>query len=71
LEDLTQDTIRARLTDAKTLAYLIIDRCASNIFDPVSIRNTELQFMRFFDESIDALVRDQCDCCNPILKLSE
>ena len=63
MEDLSHDTVLARLIDAKSLAYLIIDRCASNIFDPDSISNTDLQFVRFFDESIDELVRDLCDCC--------
>lgn len=45
-----------QVTDVKTLAYLIIDRCACNVYDPESIKNPDMQFLRQFDESIDNLV---------------
>jgi hypothetical protein len=71
MDDLAQDSIRSRLVDAASLAYLIIDRCASNIFDPDSIKNTELQFLRFFSESIDELVSKNPVCRQNVLRGSE
>ena len=56
-EYLQDNANRAKVNDAKTFAYLIIDRCACNILDPDSITWPNLQFMRHFNDSIDDLVR--------------
>jgi hypothetical protein len=56
LEDLRAQAFVDKVVDVKTLAYLIIDRCACNVFDPESITIPNMQFLRQFDKSIDDLV---------------
>lgn len=60
LEDLRAQAFVDKVVDVKTLAYLIIDRCACNVFDPESITSPNMQFLRQFDESIDDLVSYHC-----------
>ena len=56
LESLGHEQIRNRITNARELAYFIIDRCAANVFDPSVRMDKHLQFLEFFNESIGDLV---------------
>lgn len=55
-EFLAEKMNRDKIISAKVLAHLIIDRCASSVLDGASFANPDLQFLRFFEESIDQLV---------------
>jgi len=48
---------RNRINNVMKLAFLIIDRCAGNVMDQNLLDQSDLQFIQFFDRSIDILVR--------------
>ena len=56
MEFLRNSEDRHKVDSPEKLAYFIIDRCAGNVLDQTLIKEKGLQFLQFFEESIDELV---------------
>lgn len=52
LQPLDHEKTRNKITQAKDLAYFIIDRCARNVLDPNALADKRVQFLEFFNKSI-------------------